>query len=202
MTLILASGSPRRRELLARLNIPFQTAPSEFTERGPRPGESPTELALALARQKARRAMPAGSSAIVLGSDTVVALDGQMLGKPRDRDDALRMLRMLRDRRHVVVTAVAVRCGGVEYGETEEAEVCMRDYSEAEMKGYVATGEPDDKAGAYAVQDRGGELVASVLGCYETVVGLPLCVVQRLLERCGVRDVEVRPTLCTHFMPE
>jgi septum formation protein len=141
-------------------------------------------VALAKARAVAR-ALPAGAPAVVLGADTEVVLDGRLLGKPRDGDDAARMLRALRARVHEVITGVALVEGGAAGREETTAvttRVRMADYADAELLAYVATGEPLDKAGAYAVQGLGRALVAEVDGCLTNVVGLPLTTTRRLLE--------------------
>jgi septum formation protein len=199
MSLLLASSSPRRRELLARLGVPFDVVPSRFDERPPLPGEDPVAYALTLARGKAAAVAASRAGDVVLAADTVVWAGSDFFGKPLDADDAGRMLTALRGRPHCVTTAVAVRCGGREHVGAVSAEVRMRDYSNQQVREYVATGEPMDKAGAYAVQGLGRELVASVTGCYETVVGLPLCLVADLLPKCGVALHTGEP-LCRHFI--
>jgi septum formation protein len=191
--LILASASPRRKELLARLGLSFEVRPSEIEERLT-PGMPAAAQATALARTKsgdvAERLHAAGDvPALVLGADTLVVLDGRSLGKPASRDEARAMLRALRGRRHEVVTAVALRLaapGGREVTEAVTSRVLMRPYTDLEIDAYVATGEPDDKAGAYAVQGVGGHLVARVEGCYTNVVGLPLGTTARLLRLFGL----------------
>ena len=148
----------------------------------------PAEVAGALALAKARAVAETAPDAVVLGADTIVVVDGEILGKPGGVADAARMLRRLRNRPHEVLTGVAV----VRARERDErtavvrTRVTMRDYSEAEIARYVATGEPLDKAGAYAVQEGGGQLVARVDGCYTNVVGLPLTTTRALLEAFGV----------------
>jgi len=193
---ILASASPRRRELLARLGIPFEVRPSAFEETLI-PGLSAVALAATLARGKTRdvvaRLRAAGEGpALVLGADTLVVLDGEPMGKPASRDEAGRMLRALRDRTHEVVTAVALEGpDGREASDVVTSRVRMRAYSDLEIEGYVATGEPDDKAGAYAVQGLGAQLVDGVEGCYTNVVGLPLRTTARLLHDFGLTLPEV-----------
>jgi septum formation protein len=157
------------------------------------PGVPATALAAALARAKAgdvvgRVRAAGGMPAVVLGADTLVVVDGRPLGKPASRDEARTMLRQLRDRSHDVVTGVALiaTADGREAGDVVTSQVRMRAYGDAEIEAYVATGEPDDKAGAYAVQGRGGHLVAEVLGCYTNVVGLPLGTTARLLRTFGL----------------
>jgi nucleoside triphosphate pyrophosphatase len=194
--LILASASPRRRELLSRLGLPFEVRPSGIDEVLTREVDAPA-LATALARAKARdiadqvRAVGDGP-VLILGADTLVVLDGRPLGKPGSRDEARAMLRALRARSHEVVTAVALIevPGGRVVTETVTSRVLMRPYGDPEIDAYVATGEPDDKAGAYAVQGVGGQLVARVEGCFENVVGLPLVTTARLLRTFGLSPAD------------
>lgn len=184
--LILASASPRREELLRRLGVPFTAIPSDLPEElSPGPVE---ESVRALALAKARAVAARIESGIVLGADTVVVLGGRVLGKPADRDDARRMLRDLRGLSHEVITGVALVEAPArrEASEAVVTRVRMGDYGEEEIEAYLATGEPLDKAGAYAVQGIGGALVASVDGCYTNVVGLPLTTTRRLLEAWGL----------------
>ena len=198
MRLILASASPRRRELLERLGLPFEVRPSGIEE-PLAAGVPASTLATALARAKAAdiadRLRAAGeAAALVLGADTLVVLDGQPLGKPTSRGDARAMLRALRGRSHEVVTAVVVRDAdpaGRELTEAVVSRVLMRDYTDDEIDAYVATGEPDDKAGAYAVQGRGRRLVSRVDGCYTNVVGLPLRTTARLLQAFGLTPASI-----------
>jgi septum formation protein len=197
--LILASASPRRRELLARLGLPFEVRPSGLEE-VLTPGIPPPALATTLAQAKARdvasRLRAVGlTPALILGADTLVVLDGRPLGKPISPEDARRMLRLLRGRSHEVVTAVTLLLeapGGWETTETVTSRVYMRVYTDPEVDAYVATGEPDDKAGAYAVQGAGAHLVARVEGCYTNVVGLPLGTTARLLRGFGLAPSEPR----------
>jgi septum formation protein len=194
--LILASASPRRRELLARLGLPFEVRPSEIEE-VLAPGIPAPTLAVALARAKprdvaARLRAAREEPALVLGADTLVVIDGRPLGKPATRDEARVMLRALRGRSHQVVTAVVLRAipGGRETAETVSSHVLMRPYGDLEIDAYVATGEPADKAGAYAVQGAGGHLVSRVEGCYTNVVGLPLGTTARLLRAFGLSPAD------------
>lgn len=199
--LILASASPRRRELLSMLGLPFEIITSNVAEDLP-PGVTPEEAVRWLARLKAEvvaETLPAG---IVIGSDTEVVLDGQLLGKPADRADACRMLRLLRGRAHRVISGIAVfdaaarRSGATSHVTTT---VFMRDSTDAEIEAYVATGEPMDKAGSYAIQGRGGALVERIEGCYTNVVGFPLCEVAALLEGFGIAPgAEAAPLVCSH----
>ncbi len=184
--LVLASASPRREALLRQLGVPFEVVPSDLPEAWP-PGPAPaavTALALAKCRSVAKRLGPA----VVLGADTAVLLQGQVFGKPESPEDARRMLRALRGREHEVITGVALV--EVPSGREETAavvsQVLMREYSEAEIDAYIASGEPLDKAGAYAIQAAGHGLVDRVEGCYTNVVGLPLTTTRRLLEAWGI----------------
>jgi septum formation protein len=180
-----------------RFGVPFDIVPSGVEERAPEPGEVPASYAVALAREKARDVAGRLPGAAILGADTVVVVDGAILGKPEDPGDALRMLSLLRGRRHLVVTGVALQCGGWLTG-SAAADVVMRDFGDDEARRYVATGEPMDKAGAYAVQGGGGRLVERVSGCYSAVVGLPLCLTADLLTRCGLLDSVPLGARCDH----
>jgi septum formation protein len=186
--LILASGSPRRRELLAAMGWTFLVRPVELDE-SPFPGEDAAayvgRLALAKARAAAEQAAAEAPDALVLGADTVVALEGELFGKPQDPADARRMLRRLSGRRHQVLTGVALLDGEREWLEVARTAVEIAPLSEQEIELYVATGEPLDKAGAYAVQGRGALFVSALEGNYSNVVGLPLPVVYRLLLAAG-----------------
>ena len=184
-SLVLASASPRRQELLAQLGIAFTVLPSHIPEE--HPAAPPTEAIAAVALAKARAvALRLSADAVVLGADTEVVLDGRLLGKPRDAADAARILRELRGRDHEVITGVALVASGREEATAVTTRVTMRDYSDAEIEAYVATGEPLDKAGAYGVQGLGASLVAQVDGCLTNVVGLPISTTRHLLERWGV----------------
>lgn len=183
--LVLASASPRRRELLALLGIPF-TIDASGADETPPAGASPEEVAELLALAKAREVAARHPGAYVLGSDTVVTVDGLILGKPEDAADGVRLLRLLRGRAHRVPTGVAlIAPDGTARSLVETATVTMHPYTDLAIGAYLATDEPYDKAGAYAVQGAGGALVAAVEGCYTTVVGLPLCRVVVLLRDAG-----------------
>jgi septum formation protein len=184
-TLILASSSPRRQELLRNAGFEFEVDPSSVPE-NLLPGEAPEALVRRLAREKAREVAarsPAGS--LVLGADTAVVVDGAVLGKPTDAEDASRMLRMLSGRSHRVLTGEClVRAPGrLEALEHSSTLVWFRDLSEAEIQGYVSSGEPMDKAGAYAIQGRAARFVTRIEGCYSNVVGLPVSLVDEVLRR-------------------
>jgi septum formation protein len=196
--IILASTSPRRRELFELLQLPFTVHAVDIDETA-RPGEEPDVLVARLSATKAAavaqallRSAAEGadlSNSLVLAADTVVVLDGEILGKPRDAAQARQMLRRLRARSHTVHTGVAV----VELSSGRTAlhlnvtTVWMRDYSDAEIDAYVATGDPLDKAGAYAIQHEGFRPVARIDGCYSGVMGLPLAAVAEGLAHFGVR---------------
>ena len=199
MRLILASASPRRRELLSRLEISFEIVTSQVDERPARPGEDPRDYSLVLADEKAAEVAARMPDALVLGADTVVAIDTHILGKPADGFESAAMLRLLRGRRHEVVTSIVLRAHSGRLSASVTAEVEMRPFGETEMMEYVRTGESLDKAGAYAVQGLGGRLVARVHGCYLAVVGLPLCETVRLLR---ASEVTVQDETWCSFCPE
>ena len=203
--LILASQSPRRRELLRLLGLPFEVTVSDVRET-PRTDETPPELVTRLSQAKARNAELNGrQGALVIACDTIVALrDGpaetQILGKPRDASEGRTMLRRLRGRSHVVYSAVTVETPGRETTtDLVETELIMRPYTDAEIQAYVASGDPLDKAGAYAIQHEGFDPVERIQGCYASVMGLPLCHLARRLREWGIDlDTDV-PTACqTH----
>jgi len=183
-SLVLASASPRRQELLARLGVPFTVEPSHIPELHP-PGPPAAALA-AVALDKARAVAgrwPAGR-AVILGADTEVVLDGRYMGKPRDAADAVRILSALSGRTHEVITGVALveAPPGREATAAVTTRVTMTAATQEEIAAYVATGEPFDKAGGYGVQGLGARLVARVDGCLTNVVGLPVEATRRLLE--------------------
>lgn len=191
--LILASASPRREELLGQLAVPFSVLASDLSEELP-PGP-PEEAVRALALAKARAVAARLGAGFVLAADTAVVLGGEVLGKPADADDARRMLTALRGRVHEVMTGVALveAPDRRETSATVVTRVLMGAYGEDEIEAYLATGEPYDKAGAYAVQGAGGRLVAQVDGCYTNVVGLPLATTRRLLAEWGIVGEEHPP---------
>jgi len=173
--ILLASQSPRRRELFAHLGYPF-TCTSVDTDETPRTGEAPETLVRRLARDKAAAAHQGHPEAVTVGGDTVVTIDGEILGKPDDEAHARAMLSRLQGRDHVVWTGIAViGPGNAERVEAVACRVWFRPMDSAEIAAYVATGEPMDKAGAYGIQERGATFVEKVEGDYFTVVGLPLC---------------------------
>ena len=178
--LILASGSPRRRELLAMLGLQFEVRPSHIPEAS-RPGEAPAAYTERLAREKALNV----PGPLVLGADTTVVVEGQMLEKPVDDVDALRMLRLLQGRTHEVITAIALVADGTVRQATDHTRVTFRSADDEFLRTYIATGEPRDKAGAYGIQGYGAALVERVEGDFFGVMGLPLRLVLRLLAESG-----------------
>lgn len=183
-SLVLASASPRRQELLARLRIPFAVEPSHIPELHP-PGPPAAALAaVALDKARAVAGRWTAGRAVILGADTEVVLDGRYMGKPRDAADAVRILSALSGRTHEVITGVALveAPPGREATAAVTTRVTMTAATQEEIAAYVATGEPFDKAGGYAVQGLGARLVARVDGCLTNVVGLPVETTRRLLE--------------------
>ena len=179
--LVLASASPRRRALLEQLGIPLTVDPAHLDE-NVRAGEAAERYVLRLAREKAEAVHVRHPDDTVLAADTSVVLDGIVLGKPRDEDEALSMLRRLSGRTHEVMTAIAVAGVG---GRCITAAVTFAPATEAALRWYVSTGEPMDKAGAYAVQGLGAVLIEGIRGDFFSVMGLPLRLVLDLLERFG-----------------
>jgi septum formation protein len=186
--LILASASPRRRELLTQAGFSFQVESIPVNE-DPRPGEDPIHLVKRLAYDKAQavfavhqKSHPSAEPPLVLGADTVVVCDQEILNKPADDQDAARMLRLLSGRTHQVVTGVCLMSHLGSAVAAESTSVTMLTLSEEEILAYVATGEPMDKAGAYAIQGRAGRWIPRILGCYFNVVGLPIALVNSMLE--------------------
>ncbi len=187
--LILASASPRRSELLTQAGFSFRVHPAHIPE-DPRPDEDPIAYVVRLAREKAQAVFDqlGDPEAIVLGADTTVTLDNHILGKPEDAADAARMLRLLSGRTHRVITGVAVVTSkGVEVA-AEVTGVRFLTLSDEEIASYIATGEPMDKAGAYAIQGRAAKWIPRVEGCYFNVVGLPLALVSALLESLNLNE--------------
>jgi len=185
--LLLASASPRRLELLRALGLEPLVRPADVDETL-RPGEDPHDAAERLARAKAAAvAEGAPAGAVVLAADTIVVLDGEALGKPRDDADARRMLRALRGRAHDVVTGVALARDGRLVSARETTEVLFAPMTDEEVDAYVASGEPADKAGAYALQGLGGLFVERITGTPSNVIGLPFRLVRRLGVEVGLR---------------
>lgn len=187
--IILASGSPRRRELLSLLGLPFEVITSEADESTP-PDWTPEQIVCNLALRKAEAVISAVGErkAVIIGSDTIVVLDDTVLGKPVNELDSRAMLTALQGRKHRVYTGVA--CIGLPDGKTlvdhRVTSVTMRAMSDNEIAAYIATGEPADKAGSYAIQGLGATLVERIEGCYFNVVGLPLSLLGGMLSRFGI----------------
>ncbi len=210
-SLILASASPRRRELLALGGWAFTVQPANTLEIS-LPGESPADFVQRLSADKARRvaealsaASPAPEARFVIGADTVVTIDGLILGKPAQAAEAAEMLMRLRGRTHAVLTglSVVVLASGQVYTEVARSAVPMRPYTLAEVEAYVATGDPLDKAGAYAIQHPGFHPVdeARFTDCFANVMGLPLCHLLRRLRRLGQDALTDLPAACQRFIP-
>ena len=183
---ILASASPRRRELLALVGIPHEVRPANIDE-SYLDGETPHAHTERLAREKAAVIAAADPEAVTIGSDTIVVVDGQVLGKPKDAAHARTMLRMLSGRSHEVMTGVAATWRGRTVSGVETVGVTFRELGAIDIDAYIATGEPMDKAGAYGIQGFGATIVTRVQGDYFAVMGLPLNRLVRQLETLGLR---------------
>ncbi len=184
---ILASASPRRRELLQQIGISFTIDPADVDE-SILPGEDAEAYAVRVALDKAREAAKRAGAGIVIAADTVVVLDEKVLGKPSDARDAERMLGLLSGRMHKVITGLVVMDSktGRTLSRTAVTRVWFRDLTGDEIKAYVATNEPLDKAGAYGIQEKGAILVQKIEGCYFNVVGLPLALLGEMLSDFGI----------------
>lgn len=183
---VLASRSPRRRQLLAALGLNFAVDAADVDET-PIPGEAPEVLVCRLCREKAAAVATRHPGEVVLAADTLVVLDGALLGKPANPLEAVAMLSALRDRIHVVYTAVCVMRDGQVETRVSATDVKMRAYSDAEIEAYVETGDPLDKAGAYGIQDPQFAPVEAWDGCYSAVMGLPMALAAEMLARAGIR---------------
>lgn len=183
--LVLASASPRRLELLSAFNLQLQVDPVDIDER-PAPGEQPAAMAQRLAGEKAAAAARRHPGRVVLAADTVVTVDGSILGKPADAAEAAAMLRRLSGREHEVYTAVAAQRDDVAAARLSRSEVEFRALGDAEVAAYVASGEPLDKAGAYGIQGRAAVFITRLSGSYSGVVGLPLAETHDLLREFGI----------------
>ena len=186
-SIILASASPRRQELLQQIGVPYEVVKSD-AEEVLDAVEGPRALAVENARRKALAVAKRYPGRVVLGADTVVFQDGAVYGKPKDAEDARNMLKSFAGRRHDVVTGVAIVAkDGVCYTDATETKVFFNDLTDDEIAAYIATGEPMDKAGAYAVQGRAAAFIPRIEGSFSNVVGLPLAEVASLLKEAGVR---------------
>ena len=185
--IILASNSPRRKDLLRQIGLDFSIAPVDVDERV-LPNEAPEGYAVRVALDKARLAASLAGAGIVIAADTIVVVDDEILGKPADASDAERMLKILSGKAHRVITGLAVMdaATGRTLTRTSITRVWFRRLAQQEIKSYVATGEPLDKAGAYGIQERGALLVDKIDGCYFNVVGLPLSLLGKLLRDFGI----------------
>lgn len=193
LPLVLASASPRRRQLLRGIGIPIEVFPVG-AEETPLPGEDGPRSALRLAREKAQIAAAARPRQAILAADTVVLIESQILGKPRTIDEAREMLGLLSGRWHRVVTGVALRLpSGAILSESSATEVRFSPLSAQEIEAYIATPEPYDKAGAYAIQGVAGWFIEEIRGSASNVIGLPLEVVRRLLLRAGLPGPSLTP---------
>jgi len=190
--LILASASPRRRELLDGIGLDFEIIPSGVDEEL-REGESPREHVMRLAREKAFAVSRENPHSWVLGADTEVVIDGDVLGKPVTPEDAREMLNRLIGRMHLVITGFSIAGGnaGVNMGDAVESQVFFREMSRDEIEWYIKTGEPYDKAGGYAIQGKGALFVKEIRGSHTNVIGLPLCEVLSALEKIGAVSLNI-----------
>jgi MAF protein len=196
--ILLASNSPRRRELIALGNWTFKVSVSDVDE-SQRPGETPASYVLRLAEAKARASLAnVGEAQFVVAADTTVVYDDTIFGKPNDAADAVRMLKVLRGRTHLVYTGLAVLriTTGQLLTDLCVTDVPMRNYSEAEIEAYVLTGDPLDKAGAYAIQHSKFQPVESMHGCFASVMGLPMCHLVRVLAQMGISSNTNVPANC------
>ena len=186
MQVILASASPRRLALLQQIGIEAKVCPADFDEvSGSAVQAEDVVLANAIGKCKAVVKIK-GDSLPVIAADTVVVAEGVILGKPQNEEDAVEMLKQLSGKNHKVMTGIAVSYAGEMLAEVCETEVVFRELTDEEIKKYVATGEPLDKAGAYGIQGMGAVLVEKINGCYNNVVGLPLTRLQLILAKLGV----------------
>ncbi|MFQ5445156.1 MAG: Maf family protein [Nitrospinales bacterium] len=184
-TFILASRSPRRIQFLKELGVKFQSEPSPVEE-VIQPDKTPEENALQVARDKALWAAEQHKGAFVLGADTLVSLNGDIIGKPVDHEDARRILKKLSGREHQVITGVAIINPNNElFEQAVTSKVKIKPLTDEEISRYIRSGEPMDKAGAYAIQGKGSSLVASYQGSYSNIVGLPIETVEDLLKQAG-----------------
>jgi septum formation protein len=198
--LVLASASPRRQELLRNAGVRFVVQPTNIPE-VPQPGEAPRAFAERMAREKALTVFRRRPNDFVLGADTIVIVDGEILGKPRDSADAVRMLRVLSGRTHQVITGVCLvsprlrtedwrQEAGFEDIRSETTLVTMDPLGDDDIHSYVSTGEPRDKAGAYAIQGKASRWVSRIEGDYFNVVGLPVSLVYKMLREHGAIEIE------------
>jgi MAF protein len=196
--LMLASNSPRRKQLLSLADWMFNIVPADVDET-PLPGEAPDSYVLRLAEAKARAAAAQGRDGqVILSADTTVADQGRILGKPEDANEAMQMLKGLRGRSHQVFTAIAAYRPEQDqlYTDLAATDVPMRDYTDQEIETYIETGDPFDKAGSYAIQHPEFKPVDHLSGCYANVVGLPLCHLVRTLRKLDIQPENDVPAAC------
>lgn len=197
--IVLASNSPRRKELLALSGLPFEVMPADINE-DVLPGEAPSDYVLRLAQGKARAiaARFPGQARLIIAADTTVVQDGEIIGKPVDAADAERILRALRGRSHIVYSGLCLldTASGREASELAVTPVPMREYSDDEMRKYIASGDPLDKAGAYAIQNIDFHPVKNFAGCFANVAGLPLCHLLRNWRKWGFEPEVDLPGAC------
>lgn len=196
----LASNSPRRREMLAWLNWDLSVSSANIDESRCL-NESARDYVWRLAAEKAVASIEAvDEENVIIAADTIVVLDEMILGKPGDADQAFKMLSRLRSQNHWVYTALAVFVNGQTYQDICCSLVNMRDYSDAEIEGYIASGDPMDKAGAYAIQNASFNPTVGFSGCFASVMGMPLCHLERTLQKCGLRQPNGFSTICKNHL--
>ncbi|MGF1507394.1 MAG: septum formation protein Maf [Chloroflexi bacterium] len=195
-SLTLASASPRRHELLALFGLPFRIQAAHIDE-ARRAGETPEAYATRMSREKAAAVDRAG---IIIAADTVVAINNDVLDKPKTAEEARRSLERLRTREHRVITAVTVIYGNTMLTDLAISPVTMRPYTDGEIDAYIASGDPFDKAGAYAIQNADFHPVKGFNHCYANVMGLPLCHLLRMLRRIGIQPPADVPSACQHHL--
>lgn len=196
----LASNSPRRREMMDWLDWDIQAAAANIDE-SRRVDESPRDYVMRVSKEKVETLISsAQSGSVVIAADTIVVLDGNILGKPRDASDAFDMLQKLRGRTHHVLTAIAVRTGGRVIQDICCSPVTMREYQSDEIDAYITSGDPMDKAGAYAIQNPIFHPVSDFSGCFASVMGMPLCHLERTLQKCGVVRPDQFGSVCQNHL--
>jgi len=198
--IILASNSPRRKELFSLFELPFEVIPADIKE-DELPDESPGGYVARLARSKAD-VIAADNENLVIAADTIVVDGDQLLGKPQDETEAFQMLKQLRGRTHQVYTGIAIiqPSNGQTYEDICRTDVPMRDYTDEEIRAYIKTGDPMDKAGAYAIQHAGFHPVEGLRGCYASVMGLPLCHLTVGLKRYDLNIPEDLSARCQAYL--
>lgn len=186
--IILASASPRRKDLLTRIGVDFEIRPSLIDESNIEIKGTPEQKAMQLALLKAQDVAKVVRKGLVLGADTIVVLDGMIFGKPKDDEEAYRMLSNLSGRSHMVITGIAIvnAENGLNRVSCEVTKVTFDSLTSSQIQAYISTGEPEGKAGAYAVQGKGSLLIDRIDGCYFNVVGLPLTRMRKMLEEFGL----------------